>query len=147
MGKEKTRRGRRKTHQFITWLQPFHVSTPAFFTVRKGLSVIEYNALPKPSSICANQDLKFKVSLLRQSGSLLLLTTHLALLQSSLCCSNIPHTFNLSLKEPVLGMILPQCFHRALSYLSDPLNVSSSTAFSHILSILNQELSPFSMVL
>lgn len=63
------------------------------------------------------QALKFKVSHpLRLPGSLLLLTTHRAMLQSSLCLSNRPHTFDLSLKELVLGLFPPHCFCTTLSY-------------------------------
>lgn len=79
-----------------------------------------------------NQALKFKVSrhTLRLPGSLLLLTTHLAMLQSSLCLSNRPHTFDLSLKELVLGMFPPHCFcttlfpTREAHYMSSPLQLS-----------------------
>lgn len=145
MGKGKTRRGRRKTQQFITWLQLSHISTPSLSDSEKRLLSHRLQLSSKPCSMYANQALKFKFSFTPGlPGSLLLLTTYPAMLQSSLYCGNIPHTFNFGLKELFLGMFLPHCFRTALSYLSGPLNVSSSTAFSHTLCILNQEVtSPF----
>lgn len=101
----------------------------------------------------ANQALKFKVGhTLRLPGFLLLLTTHLAMLQSSLCCSNRPHTFdpvlkNFSLKELVLGMFLPHCFCTTL-FPVRPTKCLLLHSFHSSLSILNQELtSPLHVLL
>lgn len=96
----------------------------------------------------ANQALKFKVGhTLRLPGSLLLLTTHLAMLQSSLCCSNRPHTF-----DPVLkNLFLARSFPTASAPLFFPVRPTKCLllhSFHSSLSILNRELtSPLHVLL
>lgn len=75
--------------------------SPVFRTVRKkSLSIIHYTSLPKPSSVYVNQVHKFKVHLSQSEAAWAPLSSDYppcqlhTMLQSPLCCSNIPHTFN-----------------------------------------------------